>query len=370
MQERRPGVWRLRVFVGDDPVTGNKRHSSRTFAGTKRQAETALSRFVADVASGEHGSPSMTVAGLLDAFIDHSENVGRSPTTIAEYRRLTRNLSAGIGRKPLAKLAPHHLDELYAVLACRGVPGGRGPLSPASVRRHHALLNAALRQALRWGWISSSPTVRATPPSEPRARVCAPTPAELRCLMAAAGLPDHRVIIALAAMTGARRGELCALRWSDVDLDAGIVHIRRSLRQVGRQMFEGPTKTHQERSVALPAEAVDMLRGFRCDVGTSVANGAFVFSPAPDHGKPYPPHTISTMFGRIAEKCGSPYHFHQLRHFAATESIAAGFDPVTVAARLGHADPSVTLRVYAHAVEARDRAAAEMLGALVMPSRK
>ena len=191
MHEVRPGVWRLRVYVGKDPITGNKRHSSRTFAGGKRQAETALSRFVSDVSKRNGGGPStMTVAGLLNAYCDHAERIGRSPTTVAKYRQQADLLRAGIGKLKLAKLKPHHLDELYAVLSDRGVEGGRGPLSAASVRRYHALLSAALHQAVKWGWIESNPAQRSSPPSEPRSQVTAPMPAELHELIdGAAAVP-------------------------------------------------------------------------------------------------------------------------------------------------------------------------------------
>lgn len=379
MDERRPGIWRLRVYTGKDPVTGRKLHASRTFMGTRRQAETALSRFVTDVSKGASGQPStMTVAGLLDAFCDHSENVGRSPTTVAEYRRLSLNLRHGIGHTQLAKLRPAHLDELYAVLGSRGVPGGRGGLSPASVNRYHDLLKSACRQAVKWGWLDASPVDRATAPSEPRAKVSAPTPTELHCLIAraAATKPSNGLLIALAAITGARRGELCALRWSDLDLDEGVVHIRRAVKQVGRTLTIGDTKTHAERAVALAPDAVEMLRRFRLqldklatEIEIPLARDPFVFSPAVDHGRPYPPHTVSVMFSRISAKCGTSFHLHQLRHFAATQAIAAGFDPVAVAARLGHADASVTLRVYGHAIEDRDRQIADTLGGIVSPAQ-
>lgn len=378
MKERRPGVWRLRVFTGNDPVTGAKRYASRTFSGTQRQAENALSAFVTETTEGAHGSPStMTFAGMLDAYCEHVASRGRSVTTIDSYRRHVDNIRDGIGRKPLSNLRPADLDELYSVLSSRGVPGGKGALSPASVRRHHAFFRAALNQAVRWGWLKSNPADRATPPTMPHQKVTAPTPAELQELVAraAAVQPWHGLLVALAAITGGRRGELAALRWSDVDLDAGVVHIRRALKQVGADVFEGDTKTHQERTIALPPAAVELLRRFRVEVDDLAANvdlplvaDPFVFSPDVDRGRPYVPSSLTYMFARIARAAGMPYHLHSLRHFAATQAIAAGFDPVAVAARLGHADPSVTLRVYAHAIEGRDRALAETLGGIVSPA--
>lgn len=375
LYETRPGVWRLRVFVGNDPVTGEKRRVSRTFVGPKRAAETALSKFVAEMADGTPGSPTMTVSGLLAAFCAHSETVGRSPTTLAEYRRLSRNLAAGIGKVKLSKLTPHHLDELYSTLGRRGVTGGDGALSPASVNRYHDLLKAACRQAVKWGWLDANPVDRASPPSEPRAKVTAPSPAELRLLIAKAAEsrePSNALLIALAALTGARRGELAALRWSDIGVEPGVVIFRRAVKQVGGSWTIGDTKTHSERSVQLPKSAAVAVGAHMAQVATFAAEvevplhrDPFLFSPSTAHDRPLLPSSISHAFSRTAKACGLPYHLHQLRHFAATQAIAAGFDPVSVAARLGHADPSVTMRVYSHALDSVDKAIGDHLGELV-----
>lgn len=375
--ERRPGVWRLRVYIGHDVITGKKLHASRTFTGTERQAETALARFVTEKAEGQHGgSSSMTVAELLDDFCDHSENVGKSPTTVNEYRRQTETLRAGIGRTKLAKLRVEDLDAWYDALGRRGVAVGRGGMSAASVNRYHALLKAALRLAVKRGWLKESPAERATPPTAHKPKISSPTPAELRALMAGAEAinPAHGALIAIAAITGARRGEVVALGWSDIELEACVIHIRRAIQQVGKKLTEWPTKTHGERRVNLAPAAVAVLVAYRAQVDElsesqliPLAADPFVFSPHPSHDRPYVPTSISQMFYKVARKLGMPYHLHQLRHFAATESIAAGHDAVTVGKRLGHAKPSMTLDVYAAALEDPDRAVAETLGALVMP---
>jgi integrase len=376
MNEIRPGVWRLRVYAGKDPVTGQKRHASKTFKGTQRQAETALSRFVTEVVEGQHaGSGSVTLAALLERYIAHCIDRDRSPTTVDSYRRHAANIRDGLGAVQLAKLRPEDFDQLYSVLRTRGVPGGRGGLSAASVKRHAAFISAALSQAVKWGWIASNPALKATAPTVHQAKVNVPSPAELQSIMERAQQstrPDHALLLAIAAMTGARRGELCALRFSDVDLANGVIHFHRSLKQVGRTLTTGDTKTHQERSTALPASAVTMLRKYRRQLREQserleipLAADPYVFSPVVDHGRPFSPSSLTQMFTRIAKQLEMPYTLHGLRHFAATQAIAGGHDVVTVASRLGHADPSVTLRVYAAPLADRDRALAESLGELV-----
>jgi integrase len=181
------------------------------------------------------------------------------------------------------------------------------------------------------------------------------------------------VAIALAAITGARRGELCALRWGDVDWSRRTLAIARSLTVVNRQVSEGPTKTHQRRDIAIDDALGAFLarrRGeqerFSGRVGVELVNDPFVLSRSADGSEPCLPDGLSHQYQRLADRIGLPTHFHELRHFAATTAIAGGADVRTVAGRLGHADPSVTLRVYAHALEARDRELAGFLGSVVL----
>ena len=156
--------------------------------------------------------------------------------------------------------------------------------------------------------------------------------------------------------------------------------VRRSVWQVRRSMGVKDTKTHQVRRIALDQNATALLRARRAGVdadataaGITLAQEAFVWSPVADGSTPRTPDSLTRAFARL---CGSleaeakaagrreQYRFrlHDLRHFSATELIGAGVDIRTVAGRLGHADPAITLRVYAHALEERDRAAAELLG--------
>jgi integrase len=183
--------------------------------------------------------------------------------------------------------------------------------------------------------------------------------------------------IALGAVTGARRGELCALRWCDVDFARCMLTIARSLTVIDTKPIEGPTKTHQRREVAIdPAlEALLVARrrqqeGLARLVGVEPHEAAYVLSRSPEGATPCLPDGLSAGYARLAKRLGMVTHFHELRHFAATTAIAGGSDVRTVAGRLGHADPALTLRVYAHALEERDRDLANMLGRSVLGPAK
>jgi integrase len=282
-----------------------------------------------------------------------------------EHRRsIDRNILPAIGSVRLDRLSARHLDDLYRSLLARG-------LSPASVRRHHAVLSAALRRAVKWDWLASNPAERASPPGTTRQGATAPSTEAVQHLVAAAQDEDSMLAtaIVLAAVTGARRGELCALRWSDVDWNRRSLTIARSLTVIRRGASEGPTKTHQRRDVAIDDALGAFIsqrqveqRAYAETVGVELITDPYLLSRSADGAMPCLPDGITHAYSRLAAKIGVGGHFHELRHYAATTSIASGADVRTVAGRLGHADPATTLRIYAHAVEARDRELAGMLG--------
>jgi integrase len=202
--------------------------------------------------------------------------------------------------------------------------------------------------------------------------------------------PVLAAAIALAALTGGRRGELVALRWSDVDLAVGTVRIARSISVVAGERIEGPTKTHQVRQIALDEVAVEMLRrhwAFVRDrselVESPLVEDPFVLSYQAHSGTPVGGDTLSHSFtalcaaveraeatakgGKLPDSERYGYHFHELRHFSVSTLLAAGVDVRTVSERHGHATATQTLNRYAHALPERDRAAAAVLGRVLTP---
>jgi integrase len=174
-----------------------------------------------------------------------------------------------------------------------------------------------------------------------------------------------------------RRGELCALRWSDVDLKLGHLKVSRSLTVTPGRLHMGDTKTHQAREVALDEAAVDLLAERRLEqekyaetVGDQLATDPYILSRAADGSEPCLPDGLGRAYWRLTRELGIQTRFHDLRHFSATQLIGAGIDVRTVAGRLGHADASMTLRVYSHVLAERDRAAADHLGGLVLRRQK
>jgi integrase len=266
------------------------------------------------------------------------------------YAELSRCRARCTGRKQTEHRTTkrHDCDDRCRPHVCK-------PLSDSTVRQIHWILIGALSRAVRWRWIAINPMDQAIPPAQPRPDPRPPSPAEAgRILEHAATDADWGTLLWLAITTGARRGELCALRWTDIDLENAVVSLRRSLAQVGGKCWEKDTKSHQQRRVALDEETVSILRAYRkrwqehaLALGTRLRPNAFVFSRSPDASTHLRPDSVTQRYGRTATRLGIETTLHKLRHYSATELISAGVDIRTVAGRLGHGGGGLTtLRVF------------------------
>lgn len=368
MRERTPGYWQLRVYDGIDPLTGKKRYRTQYVRGGKRAAQKQLAVLVTEVGSGVVVPSGKRVAALFDEWLAHIENLGRSPSTLYGYRRLVAKLPEGFKSLSLKKVTPKVVDDLYRFL------GEAKTRSPATVLRFHTVLRAAFAQAVRWGWIDRNPIDRATPPRVHRDEIRPPAVEDvLRVLERATASrnPENGLVFRLLAVTGCRRGEVCGLRWHDIDLDRepGRVSIRRAVIEIEKKLIVQGTKSHAARNVGLDEETARRLREHRTKAQElGVAAGApvlptdFVFESSPGSGVPLPPDRVSQAWQRLCKELGVRARLHDLRHLQASLLLDAGEAITTVAARLGHRDTSTTLRIYSHLMPGADSRAAGIVG--------
>lgn len=379
VRKRGNNTWELRAYVGLDPITNRHKYATCTFHGGKREADEALARFVTEVGGGGHSAHDTTVGDLIYRWLDLVRN-DLSPSTLKGYERWIRcYIMPTLSKVSLARLQPAQLDRLYAKLRESGGKDG-GPLAPATIHQVHAIIHRALHQGMRWGWISSNPASLATPPRVRAPQLHLPGIDDVMALIerATENNPDLGCFLLLAATTGARRGELCALRWSDVDMGTMALTISRSIIEAGHgQLVEKDTKTHSSRHIALDAGTHEALLEHRerCEqravvCGVELDTDCYVFSPDPDGRRPWEPNEVTKKFIRIRNAMGlDGVRLHDLRHFAATRLLAEGVPVRTVSGRLGHANAATTLGVYAHFLEESDREAADILGALLSRGR-
>jgi len=212
----------------------------------------------------------------------------------------------------------------------------------------------------------------------PRTEINPPSAATVRELLDAAQRTDEELHcwLQVAVATGARRGELCALRWCDFDLDGRTVRIERSVSATkAHGIFIKTTKTGRVRPVSITRPAITALEAQHDRAvlaatagGREVEPGDLVFTNDPTAQRPWRPELVTRRWERLRKRTGhGGVRIHDLRHFVANELLTAGIDVRTVANRLGHARTSTTLDIYWAWVPARDRDAAEHLEGLIRP---
>ena len=372
LRQRRSGSWELRVHAGRDSATGKPAYVTRTVRGDRDAAERGLVALVAQIADSPTSPTFGTVGELCDKWWTHS-SPNLAPTVAREYRRLIdRRVVPAFGHVKVVDLRAHQLDAWYGELIVGGAVSGR-PLSANSVRHIHSVLHRALEQGIAWDWIAYNPARRASPPPARRPSIHLPTADEVVRLIEAAHAVNRSlpIFLRMAAVTGARRGELCALQWQHVDFHRRMgteaqmatyrtLHIAGQIAHTAAGPVQRPTKTHAERRLTLDPVTLAGLGELRA--ARRVGANSYIFSHDPDGMTPWRPDYATLAFARLADRLGiAKIRLHDLRHFAATTMLLNGIDVRTAAGRLGHARASTTLDIYAHYTQPADQRASETL---------
>ena len=249
-----------------------------------------------------------------------------------------------------------------------GASGRSGGLSPKSVRNVHGLLHRAFKDAMRWRRLPANPCDSADQPKNKPPEMRAWSSDELERFVRHAEGDRLAAEWRLLALTGMRRGELCGLRWADVDLDAKRVRIRQTISMAGDRPEVGTPKTSAgARTVALAAGTASALRAWRVRqaeerlVMGAGWQGSHDLVVTEADGSAVHPQVLTRRFGVIVRDAGLPaIRLHDVRQSYATAALAAGVPVKVVSARLGHSDVATTLRIYAHVLPGDDEAAAEL----------
>ena len=364
-----------------DPVTGERRQLSGTRA-TRAEADRLVVQMLTDAGHSQAAGSTATVGALLEAW--QRVNVSTwSPATVRNHRYfVAAYLEPRFAKVPLRKLRTPDIETAYADWRAHGGRDGKA-LSAGTVRRVHTAFRSALTQAVRWQWITDNPAARVDTRkvfAGDARRMAPPAPLDVVRLIDAALAtdPPFGVWLTVAADTGARRGEVCALRWTDIDFDAGTIAISRSI-SIGDKLVEKSTKTGNHRRIAVADDTIEALRRHRVSAaartlacGASLDTGGYVFSLTVDGSAPWRPDLATHRFVRLRQKLGlsDTVRLHDLRHFVATTLLGERVDLATVAGRLGHAGGGrTTLAVYAHMLEGADRTASNTLADILKAAR-
>jgi integrase len=360
---RRGQSWAI-VLDHRDPVTGKRKRRWHSFTGTKRAAQVECARLISELQSGGHVAPDrLTVAAFIDRFVTDWVSVHVSARTGECYTCLLNHVQRHLGDRQLQKLRPADLATLYATLS-------RSGLAARTISHVHAVLYQALKQGKTWGLIRDNVAEAVKPPPVPDQELLILQPDRARELLDALRGKSLYLLASLALATGMRRSEMLALRWRDVDLDAGRLRVEVSLEQTRAHgiRFKAPKTRNGRRTISLPAHIIADLRAhWRTQQEQRLAIGMGKAPPdsqvlATFDGKPQSPAAITKAWTRAVAAIGMPgIVLHSLRHSHASMLIASGMDVLTISRRLGHGSPTITLGVYGHLIHGADDRAAQIM---------
>jgi integrase len=363
------GTWYFVANLTD--VGGRRRQMRRGGFPTKKDAERAAQKVTSRADAGQIVDDKETTGQWLEAWLAGKRSL--LATTRRSYEiHLRIHLIPKLGWIPLEKLRPGDIAAAYRAIEAER-PEGRPPVGPATIRRIHATLRASLNSAVQQQRLPFSPASHVELPEAKRPKVAPWEPEELGRFLDAVQSDRHSCLYEVLSMTGLRRGEALGLRWTDLDLERGVLVVRQQLTQLGHEIAFGPPKTAsgENRMVELDAGTVGVLLGHqprqqieRADWGDAYEDQDLVF--ARENGAPIHPEFATRHFQYLARKAGlPPIRLHDLRHGSASLQLAAGVPMAVVSKRLGHSSISITADTYSHLLEGVGHAAAEAAAALV-----
>ncbi len=358
--------------LGTDPATGKRKQQWISYKGTKKEAEKRLAELLHQLDTGTFMKPGKTtLAEFLDRWIeDYRPNL--SPRGFDRYEGIVHNhLIPRLGRITLTQLKPEHIQAYYTDTINKG-------LSAATVQYHHSVLHVALQSALKRGLVNRNVADAVDLPKIRQKEMETWNEDEISLFLEAAKKTPYHTLFYTALYTGARRAEILALPWQNVDLILGQIYITRSLHHLkdGSYIFTEPKSAKSKRMISLPPSLTIELKGHRerqeaerQRLGTPLNDQDLVFSHL--DGKPLRPNTITRAWKTLAIRCGlKPIRLHDARHSHASLLLKQAIHPKIVQERLGHSSINITLDRYSHVVPGLQEAAAARFDDLLNPKRE
>ena len=361
IRKRKDGRWEGRYTAGRDPVIGKaiyKNVLGKTQAEVKEKLKAAIEKSAVRTVSMEH----YTVGQWLDIWMENYAKLQVRASSYKTYQGFISNhIKPALGEIPLEKLTSMDLQRLYKHLLesgrvecteSRSKPKG---LSVKTVRNINQMISSALNCAVEQRLIPANPTKGCVLPKLERKEVKILPPESLGTFFEEARRSGVFELYYIDLATGLRRGELLGLKWNDIDLDKGIIHVRRQVLRQNGKVVEAPLKTKNSyRNIAVGADTVKVLKGME-------QKDEYVF-PSP-YGGPMSPDSVLHMLQRVLKRAGlERIRFHDLRHTFSVLALQNGVDVKTLSSMLGHYSAGFTLDTYAHVTTSMQKQAANAVG--------
>jgi len=364
-------TWLVRIFMGRD-AKGKQIFHHKTIHGTKKDAEQYRNKAIREKDLGTFIEPSpITVDDYMKRWLETAARPRLRDNTYREYEGLLcRYVSPTLGGKRLSDVRPLDIQSLYASMSEKN-------LSARTVRFTHSVLSSAFKQAVRWRMLLQNPCGSVELPRKVSQEMRSLTPIEAARFLAEAASDRWIALFVLALTTGLRPSEYFGLKWSDVDLEHGLVTVQRSLiwrsYKSGDWYFGEPKTPRSRRRIPLPASVVRALSEHRrrqaegrLKAGAAYRNLDLVF--ATNEGQPLiRQNVIQKHFKPILKRAKLPetLRLYDLRHSCATLLLAANENPKVVSERLGHASITLTMDVYSHVLPDMQQGASDKLESLL-----
>ncbi|GIM45915.1 site-specific integrase [Collibacillus ludicampi] len=369
---KRGSTW---AYVVDLPrgEDGKRKQKKKGGFATKKEAEAALAKFIADVERGMYVEDAkITLGEYLEEWLkDKQANVRKS--TFRSYAWLVNNhIIPHIGQIELTKLTPVHLQRLYTKLQQQ-----EQPLSNRSILHAHLIIQEALDRALKWGMVARNVAKAIDPPRPKKVDFQVWNEEEVKRFLEVAKDDRYYVAFLLAITTGMRKGEILGLRWQDVDLEKGIISVRQTLSYTGKgSEFQAPKTDHGKRAIAIPPQVVEFLRKHKVKQAEEKLLAGPLYQDhdlvvATQVGTPVTARNLDRSWYKLRDEADVPkIRFHDLRHTHASLMLLQGIHPKVVSERLGHANIGITLDTYSHVLPGLQEAAATQFGEVLFGEKK
>jgi integrase len=365
-------TWLVRVFMGRDSESGKRKYVNKTIHGTLRDAQAYLSRSQRDRDLGVFFEPSrMSLDGYLDKWLETAAKPKLRAKTHRDYEALLRRyVRPVLGSRPVSRIEPLEIQGLYADMQERG-------LSARTVRFTHAVMRAALHQAVKWRLILQNPCESVDLPKQARGEIQVLNTQQARDFLKEAAQDRYHVLFAVALTTGMRPSEYLALKWPDVNFSKGTVSVARTLEPIkgGGWRFADTKRARSRRLVKLQGSILKLLADYRDAQAPERAAGVGDVAAADlifvnTNGNPVNERNlVQRNFQVILERAQLPrIRLYDLRHTAATLALGAGVPAKVVSEQLGHASVAFTLDTYSHVLPHMQEAAAAQMEALLFES--
>jgi integrase len=345
-------------------ITLENRKRKYIYGETRKEVQEKLKVALHEQQQGALATgPQQLLKVFLEQWLESVYKPTVKPNSYKQYRVAIRtHLIPALGHIPIQKLTAAKVQAFYTQKLDEG-------LAPRTVIAIHSVLHRALETAVRWGLVPRNITKLVSLPHAERYEAQTLTVEQAGKLLEAARGSRIEALLLVAVTTGMRRGELLALHWDDVDLEKGVLYIRRTMSKIagyGYKESEPKTRTGR-RKVVLPVVAVEALKEHRLqqdqarlEAGEKWHDRGIVFCN--NYGAFFNPDRLLKIFNKLLRDAGLPHmRFHDLRHSAATILLTSGVHPKIVQERLGHSTIAMTLDVYSHVLPSIQQEAADKM---------